>query len=129
MIKAFAKLELIDAGLKKFILNYYVTYLGVLYCLIYLLSLIIIMFRNPFLNWYLQHDFIVLAIKTNLTLLLLGASSCFYGTYKVIHLSRGLKMTLRYLIAALSIFLPIVMCFTAILSARYVVPLLLQIRY
>lgn len=129
MIKSSAKLELIDAELKKFFINYYMTYLGLLYCLIYLLSLVIIMFRNPFLNWYLQNDFIVLAIKINFVLIFLGASSCFYGTYRVFRLSRGFKMKFRYLITSLSILSPIMMYFTAILSASYVVPLLLPIRY
>lgn len=129
MTKAFAKLDFIDAELKKFILNYYVAYLGMLYCLIYLLSLMIITFRNPFLNWYLQHDYIVLAIKINLVLMILGASSCLFGTFKLFQLSRGLELKFRYLIASLSIFLPLVMYFTAIVSAKFVVPLLLPMRY
>lgn len=129
MTKAFAKLDFIDAELKKFILNYYVAYLGMLYCLIYLLSLMIITFRNPFLNWYLQHDYIVLAIKINLVLMILGASSCLFGTFKLFQLSRGLELKFRYLIASLSIFLPLVMYFTATVSAKYVVPLLLPMRY
>lgn len=129
MTKAFAKLDFIDAELKKFILNYYVAYLGMLYCLIYLLSLLIITFRNPFLNWYLQHDYIVFAIKINLVLMILGASSCLFGTFKLFQLSRGLELKFRYLIASLSIFLPLVMYFTAIVSAKFVVPLLVPMRY